>query len=279
LSLGLEFVNARPNELSAIAQYLVQFGSTSSLEELRDEGLYPKSVSQAVEYSFVRSEEELREVIALRTQTYAEAGKAGTNEYSADSYDAKSRIIMGKYKGKLVASARIYFPEHGDLLEHEEYVQLPDECSRRDDLVEVMRICTDPDFRRSDLLFSLFHFIGITCTQAKRHTIVGCATPDLVGIYTRIGFKDTGITYKHPLLNNKDHRLIITDTRRCILGVDVNPMVWNVLWRDTAKYLVDNDFLTQNTLSHMRILLYKALAPLAFLAKRKSANPRRRKAK
>jgi len=274
LSIGFEFVDPDTVILSTVAQYLIQFGNAASLEEMRAADLVPTSVSQAVEYSFARDAEELQEVFQLRTKAYAEAGKVSSEDLLVDEYDAKSRIVIGKFKGQIVASARIFFPEQGEALEHEQYVQLPEECARRDEVVEIMRICTDPEFRRSDLLISLFHFIAVTCAQAKRHRVVGCATPELVPLYTRIGFRDTEITYRHPLLGNKEHRVIIANTKACILGAGINPIVWNILWKDIARYLINNDFLAKDALSELRLLAYKALGPLAILAKRRTTKPR-----
>lgn len=277
LSVGLEFVTATEIDLSAVAQYLIQFGDASTLEELRSEQLYPKSIAKAVDYSFVRTDDELQEVIELRYTAYKQEGKiAEGKKVLADAYDARSRIVIGKYKGKIVASARIFIPEFGDQIEQEEYLQLPPECSRREDLVEVVRVCTHPEFRRSDLLVSLLKFIAITCIQARRYTVIGCATKELLSLYTKVGFRDTGIEYEHPELNNTKHNLIIADVRRSVLGRDVGPIVWNVLWKDTAKYLIENELLEHDPMSHVRVMIYKMLSPLSILARRRSNKPRRK---
>lgn len=277
LSVGLEFIKAKPIDLNAVAQYLIQFGDVSTLEDLRSQQLFPKSIAQAIDYSFVRTDDELKEVIELRNRAYKQEGKIEEGEQIlADSYDALSRIVIGKYRGKIVASARVFIPEFGDQIEQEEYAQLPAEYSRREDLVEVVRVCTHPDFRHSDLLASLLRFITITCIQAQRYTIVGCTTKELLPLYTRIGFRDTGITFKHLELNNLEHTMIIADARRVVLGRDVGPMVWNVFWRDTAKYLIENELLDDDPMSRLRIIVYKALAPLSLLARRRANKPRKK---
>jgi predicted GNAT family N-acyltransferase len=282
LSVGVEFVNLREHDLSAIAQYLIQFGDPESLEALRAEGLVPVSLGRAVEYSFVRTREEYEEVLDLRRDSYGGAGKIANELLSvdmADPNDAKSRILIGKYHGRIVASARLFFPQYGDVLEQEEYVTWPPTYGRRDEFVEVMRVCTHDDFRRSDLLFSLFRFVAITALQAKRYKVVGCATDSLLPLYTKIGFRDTGLSYNLPLLNNLRHSVIFGDARRSILGLDVGPIVWNVLWKDTIEYVVENGLLAMDAPSQLRLMIYRAMAPLAYVLQQRSRKPRRIKDK
>jgi predicted GNAT family N-acyltransferase len=238
----------------------------------------PMSVGKAVDYSFVRTKEEFDEVLALRTEAYREAGKIPEGIKSADmadSFDAESRIVIGKFKGKVVASARLYFPQYGDTLEQEEFVSWPNQLGRRDEVVEIMRVCTHSKFRSSDLLFSLFRFIAISAIQAKRYKIAGCATDALLPLYTRIGFQDTKLTYSLPALNNLRHTLLVGDARRSILGMDVGPLVWNVIWKDTIEYLVENQFLTLDVPTQFRLMLYRLLSPLAYWLRKRAQRPRR----
>ena len=133
-----------------------------------------------------------------------------------------------------------------------------------------------PTIRTPTAQAPLFKFMAITCIQARRHTVVGCATKELLPIYKKIGFRDTGIVYKHPQLNNVEHNLIIANARSSILGRDVGPIVWNVLWKDTAKYLIENELLVHDPMSHARVMAYKALNPLSILARRRSNKPRKK---
>ena len=278
LSLGVEFLASDSRDLNVIAQYLLQFGDTESLESLRQSGLIPSSMGKASIF-FVRTQEEYEQVLSLRTGAYGDAGKlpqGSQPEYMADAYDAKSKIIVGKYRGKVVSSARMYFPEYGDVFEQEEFVSWPLTLGRRDEAVEVMRVCTHQDFRRSDLLFSLLRFMAVTAIQAKRYKIVGCATDNLLPLYEKVGLKNTGLSYELPALNNIRHWMIVGDARRCVLGTDVGPILWNVLWSDTADYLVENQLLNLDLLTKIRLIIYRAMGPLAHVLRRRAQKPRRR---
>lgn len=278
LSVGLEFENLELGDHQAIAQYLLQFGDTVSLQSLRDAGLVPNSVARAVSYSFVRTSEELEEVLALRHATYTAAGK-DSDDFQADPYDARSKIVIGKYRGKIVASCRIFFPEESDLLEQEQYVKLPSSIGRKDQIAEIMRVCTHPDFRRGDLLISLFHFLAVTCVQAKRYIVLGCAEPHLLKVYTDIGFQDIGVEYVHKGLGNTKHRAFLADARERIQGRGVNPLIWNVVWKDTERYLSQTGMLASTPQTITRTSIYRLLGPISKVMRARMSKPRKKQRK
>lgn len=276
IALGLEFKDISPSQEAAIAQYVIQFAHDATLADLKSDGLVPDSISKAVTYTFARTAEELREVSLLRAETYSHAGKHYQPELS-DEYDGRARVIIGYYKGKIIASCRVFFPQANEMFEQEEYAVIPASLGRKDQIAEVMRVCTHPDFRRSDLLLSLFKFIAITCIQAGRPIILGCAEPHLLKIYTSIGFEDTGIEYIHEGLANTKHKVISGDAREGVQGRGVNPLIWNVIWKDTEKYLSQGQVLRTTPQATIRLSLYKLLSPLGKLMQSRMNKPRRKK--
>ena len=278
LAVGLEFEKLTKTQASAIAQYIVQFSDNASITTLKKEGLTPESLSKAVVYSFARSTEELIEVGQLRAGAYGNAGK-NDSELMTDDFDTRSKIVIGRYKGKIVASCRIFFPQPNEQLEQEQYVVVPPSLGRKDQLTEIMRVCTHHEFRRSDLLLSMFRFLAITCIQAGRPLVLGCAEPHLLRIYTDIGFRDTGITYGHPELGNTTHKLIIVDARECVQGLGVNPIAWNLVWRNTAEYLTEGESIDTSPQSIIRMGLYRLLWPIGRLMQKRMNRPRKAKSK
>jgi len=278
LYVGFEFEELTKAEEAAIAQYIIQFSKNASITNLKNEGLTPDSLSKAVVYSFVRTADELREVGQLRAAAYGNAGK-NDSELMTDEFDTRSRIVIGRYKEKIVASCRIFFPQPNEQLEQEQYVTVPSTLGRRDQTTEIMRVCTHKDFRRSDLLLSMFRFLAITCIQAGRPLVLGCAEPKLLKIYTDIGFRDTGITYVHPELGNTTHKLIVVDARQCVQGLGVNPIAWNLVWRGTAEYLSDSDAIEKSPQAHIRMGIYRLLWPIGRLIQTRMSRPRKARGK
>ena len=57
-----------------IAQYLIQFGRVDSLDALRADGLNPPSVAKGVDFYYLRSKQDLKDVLALRLVAHRQFG-------------------------------------------------------------------------------------------------------------------------------------------------------------------------------------------------------------
>lgn len=266
LSVGTLYDLSDKQIAETVSQYLIQFGSVSSLEELRSEGLLPNTISDAIQFSYVRTKDEYNKVLELRYIAYKDAGKlldgATINDMS-DSYDARARIVIGKYKGEIVCSSRLIFNQFEDTMEQEKFVKWPSELPRRDEMVEIMRACTRPDFRRSDLLMSMFKFIAITVAQSKRKWIVICATDDMIPLYKKIGFSDLNLNYLHSGLNNLKHNIMLANVPDAMEGKTVDFISWNIIWSEVSGYLEQYGVINPDPLTNIRLYLYRILGPIA----------------
>ena len=264
LAIGAQVEGLTNQQSSVIAQYMAQFGDVDSLREFRDSGFAPFGISDAIEYSVVRTEADYREVLNLRHLAYLADNKiaksAKVNDV-ADIHDSRARILMCRYRGKTIATARLTFHEIGDVTEHEEFIAWTSEFPRRDESVEVTRACTHPDFRRTGLFFALIRYVVITATQAERSWVVTSSTEDLVPMYRFVGLSQVGLTYNHPDLNDLKHVVLVANMYDALSGRSVGPTAWNQVWRDAFPYMSPNA-VAQDTLAKARIALYRALGPL-----------------
>ena len=278
LAVGVSLGALTPQERQVLGQYLIQFGDGVSVERLRKEGMAPSSISPALEFSFVRTLEDYREVLKLRLLAYKTAEKIPAS-YTADDmgdiYDTRSRIVIGKYKGRIVATAGLVFNEYHDRMEIEEDVDWPEALPRRDQMVEVIRNCTHPDFRGSDVLMAMFQFIAITVLQAKRRFVVIGCTHDLVGLYSRIGMERQDIEYRHGKLNDSEHTVMLGDIPRAMSGASVNPLFWNAVWSTTAGYMIDSELLRPTPGDQLRMNVYRLFRPLSAHLQRRMRRPRK----
>jgi predicted GNAT family N-acyltransferase len=268
LMVGCSLVRPTKQVRLAIGEYVFQFGPSASLEELRAEGLTPKKTSASLDFRFVKSEEDFKQVLELRRLAYASANKIkgdASLEDVTDVYDSRSRIIIATRRGQVVASMRLIYSEIDDRMEHEEYVEMPASIPRRDEICEITRVCTHPDFRKSDVLLGLFRFCALTVVQSGRRYILGCATKELLPIYTRIGLKPIGVTYANAALNGIEHSIFLADVAKALTGVGVGPLVWNVVWGDLSDFMVDQKYLEADPLAKLRMGAFKTLKPVATL--------------
>jgi predicted GNAT family N-acyltransferase len=190
----------------------------------------------------------------------------------ADLYDTRSRIIVGKYRGEVVGTIRLTFFEAGEKLEHERYLTLPEGFPKSHQILECSRAATSPDFRGSDLWTTLMQHIAIVALLAKREWVLISTTPELVAMYKRLGFKETGLTYEHELYPGKKQITLLINVPEAVMGIGVGPIYWNVVWRGVSRYLGDNGRLTPST----KARVYSLMAPLAEWLRYMAKHPRKR---
>ncbi len=265
LALGCSYQRPSKYFLGMIAQYIFQFGSANSLKELREAGLDIEQTAKGVEYKYIRTKDEYEEVLELRKLAYGAAGKLASEKDVSDIYDSRSRIIVGVYKGKIVASTRLIFNETEDQMEHEQFLNLTGRIPNKSEICEITRVCTHPDFRGSDLLAGLLKFVGLTVAQSGRRYILGCATDSLLPMYLKIGFRDLKIKFTHKSLNDIEHTLFLCDINDVAVGKGVGPIAWNLLWADVVSYVAENQILKFDPASNFRIGIYRAFSPIARL--------------
>jgi Acetyltransferase (GNAT) domain len=269
LELGMELSELGKGDRETIGQYLVQFSSAETYSEIKKAGFTPVSLAKGIDYSFIRSSIDFEEVLKLRLLANKAVGKI-PDEYSAtsmaDAFDSRCRILAAKFKGKVVGTIRLGFVDQDETMEIEKYVKLPPSFPRRDQIVECSRAATHPDFRRADLWYSLVQHAAISALQAKRQFGVICTTRELIIMYRRLGFQETGIVFKMPLYPDVEQHLLIVDIPGVISGVNVGPFAWAVVWQKVSEYLRNQPLFSSDLLSNTRLRIYSIISPFARLA-------------
>jgi predicted GNAT family N-acyltransferase len=278
LVLGTEYVALGNNSRNVIGQYLLQFGDPESLSELRESGFVPPSISKGTDFYFLKTEADYEQVLKLRLLAHRAGNTVGCDAAYADmsdKFDSNSRIIVAKYKGGLVASARVHYGAIDEKMEHEQYVNWRSEYPRRDNIVEITRVCTHPDFRSNDLLAGLIRYLTVTCFQPQRPWVLLSSTSTMAPFYEKLGVKKMELQYQHPVYKGTQH-VMLAYAPDVLSGKTVNPIYWNIVWKDVFDHLVAAGTLIPRPIDQVRVKIYRLLSPAtAFLALRKK--PRRPK--
>jgi hypothetical protein len=268
LLLGTTWEAQGTHAAETIGQYLLQFGPGASPDQLRAEGLRVRSTSRAFDFGSVSSEEEYAEVLALRRLAYVHAKKVAPDsplENMGDEFDARSRIVTARYRGRLVGSTRVVFAKtDGDRLKHDDYVQLPDWLPPRTQIIESSKTCTHPDFRGSDLFYSLLKQMAIVTLGAQRRWLLMSCTDSLRKLYKKLGCVDVGVTYVHPTMGIK-HHVMLGDVLSMVVG-GMNPIAWNLaVGPDLWRYAKRCGVVPRSRWLELRIRLIQLLKPVALL--------------
>ena len=264
LSIGAQIETLQPREAGVVGQYMAQFGDVDSLREFKDAGFAQSPLRRSLDFSVVRTERDYREVLNLRYLAYLADGKipsSSTVNDVSDIHDSRARILICKYRGKAIATARLAFHELGDITEHEEFIAWPSAFPRRDDAVEVTRACTHPDYRGVGLFFALLRHIVTSSVQAGRTWVITSSTEDLVPLYKFVGMKEAGVAFNHPELNNLKHVMLTGSIPDALSGRSVGPVAWSQVWKDALSYVPPHQ-IDNGTISKVRLAFYRACAPL-----------------
>ncbi|MEM9621983.1 MAG: PilZ domain-containing protein [Pseudomonadota bacterium] len=268
LVVGVTFSEITDTAKKAFGQYLIQFSNAESIAELTSIGFSPESVGQSSSIYYLKTEEDYLAALQLRFQANQLAEQLGSISKPADTgdmFDTKARIMVAKRHGEVIGTGRFRFPLLDEPLELEQFITWPNDFPRRDQLVEVSRLATDPRFQHSDLLASMLKYAASTVLSDERPWVLATVMKKYIPFYQKIGFEATDLTFDNPKWDGTQH-VVIMDGLRAILGKNVKPLYWNFLWSEVADFWVQTGMVEPTRLDRIRMLMLRQLKPLTRLA-------------
>ena len=268
-TLGLQFIHLSSGGTRLIAQYIMHYGShgskTPSPQLLKNEGYPPTDMAGAVDWDYVQSEEEYRQVLQLRSDAFRSVQGLGVVKDAdgmADSFDARSRIIIARFRNRIIGTVRICFHTKDDLFEEEQYVTLPNDLPPRHLIVEASRAATHPEYRNTDLFMNMMRFTMLTVLQSGRRWLLQSTYEDLVPIYKRIGFVDLGVKVPHQVFPGKNLILLLADAQAVASAQIHNLFLHHSLVPHIEKLLRSDHFAHLNWRQRQKIKAFKRLSPV-----------------
>ena len=275
LALGVEFDNLSKRAKGSIGQYLMQFSTVASPTDIRSSGFEIESVALGTEFYFLKSHDDYMKALELRRLVHIKEGNitpSTTAEDMGDINDSRSRIIVGKINNEIIATARLRYNESDTPLEHENHLEWPANFPRRDQIVEISRAATHPDYRRGDLFTALWKYMATYALQKQRPYVLIGSTEPLINFYKKCGFKETGHSHGEEIWTIQQH-IMLCNLHEAMLGKDTHPLYWNQLNAPIAKRAIDAGILSPNELDKVRM---SAFRKLGWAAKLKFRKPRKK---
>lgn len=237
LALEVQFTK-RHRELNTLTgEYVLQFGQPKSVAEIRDSGLNLRNAKNAIIVNSVESEEDYQEVIELRRRAYQRYSNDDIPEMS-DQFDAHSRILTARHRGKIVGTLRLIFHKPGQVTEVGQYLELPEHFPANEECVEASRLAVDPDYQLSSVVLDLQRQMFVVMLQTGRRFMIG-ATPDhLSENYKRIGAEVIHEIYYSPKsCPDLKLYLMVLDLFHIMANPDrVGPVMWNRMYDKLLGY-------------------------------------------
>lgn len=257
-----------PKEISEwLAQQLV-FGSNITPEKLRSLGFNIRNLANGLKFRYIKTQEEYEEVLQLRFRAYSLAGKVLSNKTAFDMVaplDSISRVIGVYHAGKIVGSVAVSFPPDDEVILDTEKPfanGYPKPMPPKTEMIEVARLCTDPEYRRGDLMVRILEHIYKALQCGNRKIVITSTDDKLWPLYKSIGFKKTGMSYDHPYLAGIKHHVITQSTDQADLAKQINPLAWNYAWRDMSGFLTENGTIKRGLSTKVKIRMLEWLGRL-----------------
>jgi hypothetical protein len=281
LRLALQPLSLSSDWANDLGEWLASEGGIPP-ETLRAFGFPLRFFRHSTTTSFVDGQEDYESVLNLRRMAYVEAGKKAettTAEEMSSSWDKRSRILCMHYEGELVASATLTFPDRlsAPLRSQSAFPGGNYPCPMPDPLecIEISGLCTHRDYRKGDLLSTVFEQVARVFLLSGRKHIVTLADDHLLPLYLKLGFRDRRQTCTYL---NRRHHLISIARDTIITGSNCNWLVWQRLFGDLIADLKFRGLLEAPRRGRMRLKCLLALRPLAKgLIRKKIAAEFRRK--
>ncbi len=239
-----------------------------TLETIRNAGFKIKNVAHHFRFRFVKTQEEYEQVLALRFAAYKSAGKvtAETNIGSmAAPLDHISRILIALHGDKVIASVSLSFPETNDTtMDTERPLKggYPDFIPPKIEMIEVARLCTDPEYRRGDLLLRMFENIYKVLASSNRKYLITSTDKNLWPLYKNLGFKKVGLRYDHPYLAGIEHEVILVHVNVATSGKGIDPLRWWFLYSKMTQFIEKREKIERSNYLKGRYFLFKTSAKI-----------------
>lgn len=265
LVLGATFVKFDDITSSTLSEYLLTFGRNCSVKSLRDAGFRGHFGSSQFDFSYSKSARDYEDVLKLRLEAYQASGKLSDDvdlEFMRDEFDSRSRILTVRLNGELIGSARAMFHEIGDKTSHERYLSYPPDFPQITECLEVSRVCVNPGYQGAGLARELAKHLALLTVKAGRKYIFLSAAEGLIDFWKDLGFRETGITYVHKQLGNLDHKLLVNDVQKSILGRGISSRSWIDSYQHLYGYCTEYGLVNPSALDIMRLQAMRAIGKL-----------------
>ncbi|MEZ4749468.1 MAG: hypothetical protein R3B54_02220 [Bdellovibrionota bacterium] len=218
---------------NSVAEFLLMTVPGMSIQQLRDYGFLVADLEKAFLFKSAQSPEEFENILKLRLKAAKAEGRwLDTEDFTLmkDPWDRHSRQVYCEVNGRIVSAARVVFNNGlAERSEHVSYgVEIP-EWLWKEGFVEGSRVCTDPDFRGTDVFFKMLQQLSHIVTQSgHRYAVMNCVD-GLVPVYKKmLGVESLEQRFHTRFMQKDALNLLYIDFRALQVGVNSKVQTWAV---------------------------------------------------
>ena len=248
---------------AAMGQYILQFGQAKdgvTLAEIQRQQLAVQQTSPIIDWGFAETVKDFKDVSALRLITYST--ETPDNVTKSMTFDDRSRVLIGRFRGQLVASMRlIYCSLPDDRFEVESYLSLPKKYCEHAATAELSLLCVHPDFQDSDLTIDLMRFAFFVMLQSGRRLALHASSPEEVPFLRRMGMVDTGLRLPETAGGRANWHVLRGDVEAIVDGRNIGPVMWNKLFFGRNEFLHRQRWHKAGRIAAARLATYRLVEP------------------
>ena len=255
--VGCTYKTTSTAYLTAAASYLLSdTNSTCSVEDLISNGFLVSFIGEFAKFGYVSSQKEWLELLSLRRRSAQHEGRwLGCTDdlMMIDDYDKFARHLQCRLGNQIVAGARISF-NNGDLnrCEHTKYIKIP-QFIQDGGFIEASRVCTDPNYRKTNLFLLVLQNCARVGIQSKcRYILLNCED-SLVKIYKRFGAKELNMSFTNEYMNGKRLNVMYYDLHAILNGKSINWFNWNIGFRDLFFHMKSKGITSPSFIDYLRV--------------------------
>jgi len=193
LRLGVSYTSCPRDFKCSIGEYLLFTKQNLDSLSLAKQGYRTLKISGKLSFDYVSDKNEMINVLKLRLKAYRkdyESFESLSYMDLTDQFDNLSRHFFYRINNIYVAAGRITFLE-GNFERSQLYSQYKMKLPQwvlKSNVVEITKLCVDPDYRNTDIFLNLLKTCLLIAAQTGHDYILGVAD-DMMSSYKRIGFE------------------------------------------------------------------------------------------
>lgn len=277
------FANEKRLIVEKISNYVLSFSNDATPKNLKDMGWMPVAIAKGLKFEYVvYGSSSWKEVLDLRLNAAKSAGRwLDINDPTVmeDRFDPIAKHFAIKLSGRIVGAARVVENE-GDLSRSEHAgwgVDLPPWLQAKG-FTECSRVCTDPNYRGSDVFLSILQHLGrMSMRSGEQYLLVNCVD-SLVPIYMRFGAKPLGLRFTTPFMQGNMLNVLVIDVPQVTVGFGLNPVYYNIAFKTVSDKLIKLGFMRTTVLGialRKLVVLFNPIARLVLRSKQRGQSEKK----
>lgn len=218
---------------NAVSELLLMTVPGLTIKDLRSNGFLVADLEKAFLFRSAQTSEEIDKILGLRLKAAKAEGRwLDTNDTTLmrDQWDKHARQVYAEVNGKIVAASRVVFNNGlSERSEHFSYDVTIPEWLWKEGFVEGSRVCTDPEFRGTDVFFKMLQQLSHIVTQSgHRYALMNCVD-SLVPVYRKmLGVESLNQRFHTKFMQHDAMNLLYIDFRALQVGVNGKMQTWAV---------------------------------------------------